>query len=59
MKINGERYYLWRAVDHEGDVLEAFVTKRRNRKAALNSLKKAMRRYGRPQEIVTDRLAAY
>ena len=35
VKINGERFYLWRAVDHEGEVLESFVTKRRDRKAAL------------------------
>ncbi|MAZ02748.1 MAG: IS6 family transposase, partial [Sneathiella sp.] len=32
VKINGETHYLWRAVDHEGEVLEAFVSKRRNRK---------------------------
>ena len=32
VRINGERYYLWRAVDHEGNVLEAFVTKRRDRR---------------------------
>ena len=35
VKINGERYYLWRAVDHEGEVLESFVTKRRDKKAAM------------------------
>ena len=34
VRINGELHYLWRAVDHEGEVLEAFVTKRRDRKAA-------------------------
>jgi len=59
VKINGERHYLWRAVDHEGEVLEAVVTKRRNKKAALKFLRKLMRRYGRPQEIVTDRLPSY
>jgi putative transposase len=59
VKINGELHYLWRAVDHEGEVLEVFVTKRRNRKAALAFLKKAMKRYGRPKEIVTDKLASY
>ena len=36
ISINGKRMYLWRAVDHEGEVLEAFVTKKRDRKAALN-----------------------
>ena len=35
VRINGETYYLWRAVDHEGEVLEAYATKRRDRKAAL------------------------
>jgi len=59
VKINGERHYLWRAVDHEGEVLEAFVTKRRNKKAALKFLRKLMRRYGRPREVVTDRLPSY
>jgi putative transposase len=34
VKINGETHYLWRPMDHEGDVLESFTTKRRDRKAA-------------------------
>ncbi len=59
VKINGEVRYLWRAVDHEGEVLEAVVTKRRDRKAALKILRKLLRRYGRPREIVTDRLPSY
>ena len=59
VRINGERHYLWRAVDHEGEVLEAFVTKRRDRRAALNFLKRTMKRCGRPQSVVTDRLPSY
>ncbi|MHA3976064.1 IS6 family transposase [Halovulum sp. GXIMD14794] len=59
VKINGERHYLWRAVDHEGEVLESFVTKTRDKKAALKFLKKAMRKHGRPEVIVTDRLRSY
>ena len=59
VKINGERHYLWRAVDHEGEVLESFVTKARDKKAALKFLKKAMQRHGRPEVIVTDRLRSY
>jgi putative transposase len=59
VKINGEMYYLWRAVDHEGEVLEVFATKRRDRRSALAFLKRAMKRYGRPQAIVTDRLRSY
>ena len=59
VKINGERHYLWRAVDHEGEVLESIVTKKRDRKAALKFLKKSMKRYGRPETFVTDRLRSY
>jgi putative transposase len=59
VKINGETHYLWRAVDHEAEVLEVFVTKRRNRKAALTFIKRAMKRYGQPKVIVTDRLRSY
>jgi putative transposase len=59
VKINGETHYLWRAVDHEGEVLEVFATKRRDRKAALQFLKRAMKRYGQPKVIVTDRLRSY
>jgi putative transposase len=59
VKINGETHYLWRAVDHEGEVLESFVTKRRDRKAALKFLKKAMKRYGQPEVVVTDKLRSY
>jgi putative transposase len=59
VRINGETHYLWRAVDHEGEVLEVFATKRRDRKAALKFLKRAMKRYGSPQSIVTDRLRSY
>jgi len=59
VRINGEMRYLWRAVDHEGEVLEVFVTKRRDRRAALAFLKRAMKRYGGPQAIVTDRLRSY
>ena len=59
VRINGKTCYLWRAVDHEGEVLEVFVTKRRDRRAALRFLKRAMKRYGRPASVVTDRLASY
>jgi len=59
VRINGETHYLWRAVDHEGEVLEVFVTKRRDRRAALTFLKRAMKRYGQPKVIVTDRLRSY
>jgi putative transposase len=59
VKINGALHYLWRAVDHEGEVLESFVTKRRDKKAVLKFLKKSLRRHGPADEIVTDRLRSY
>ena len=59
VKINGEMRYLWRAVDHEGEVLESFVTKKRDKAAALRFIRKIMKRHGRPRAIVTDRLRSY
>ena len=59
VKINGELHYLWRAVDHEGEVLESYVTKRRDRKAALKFLKKTMKRHGKAEVLVTDKLRSY
>ena len=59
VKINGETHYLWRTVDHEGEVLEIYVTKSRDRKAALKFLRKSMKRYGNPEIIVTDKLRSY
>ena len=59
VRINGKTCYVWRAVDHEGEALEVVATKRRDRKAALRFLKRAMKRYGRPASIVTDRLPSY
>lgn len=59
VKINGEKHYLQRAVDHEGEVLESFVTKRLDKKAALKFLKKSLKRHGATEAIVTDRLPSY
>jgi putative transposase len=59
VRINGETHYLWRAVDHEGEVLEVFAAKRRDRRVALEFMKRAMKRYGQPNVIVTDRLRSY
>ncbi len=59
VKKKGDRHYLWRAVDAEGEVLESVVTKRRNKHAALKLLKKSMKQYGRADKIVTDRLRSY
>jgi putative transposase len=59
VKINGETHYLWRAVDHEGEILESYVTKKRNKTAALAFIKKALKRHGRPETVVTDGLRSY
>ena len=56
VKINGERHYHWRAADHDGEVLERFVTKSRDKKAGLIFIRKSMRHYGRPEVIVADQL---
>jgi putative transposase len=59
VKLNGEMVYLWRAVDHEGEILESYITKKRDKSAALVFLKKALKRHGRAEEIVTDGLRSY
>ncbi len=58
--INGERAYLWRAVDDEGEVLDLVVQKRRDTGAALKLLKRLLRnQHMEPESIVTDGLASY
>ena len=59
VKINGEMHYLWRAVDHEGEVLESYVTKTCDKAAALSFMKKALKRHGSPEAITTDGLRSY
>lgn len=59
VNIRGQTHYLWRAVDHEGEVLESFVTKTRDKVSALKFLKKAMKRYGNPHVVVTDKCPSY
>ena len=57
--INGEQHYLWRAVDHEGEVLESFMTKTLDKKKALALSKKSMKRYGRSHILVSDAIRSY
>jgi len=59
VKLNGEMVYLWRAVDHEGEILESYVTKKRDKSAALTFMKKALKRHGKAEAIVTDGLRSY
>ena len=54
VKLSGETVYLWRAVDHEGEILESYVTRTRDKGAALAFMKKALRRHGSPERITTD-----
>lgn len=59
VKLNGEMVYLWRAVDHEGEVLESYVIRTRDKKAALRFMKRALKRHGSPEAITTDGLRSY
>ena len=59
VKIKGGRHFLWRAVDHEGEVFETYVKKRQDSIASLKFLRKSMKRYGCPQVIVADELRSY
>ena len=59
VKINGQMHYLWRAVNHEGEVLESFATKERDKKGALKFMKKLMKRHGCAKTITTDGLRSY
>ena len=58
VKINGELHYLWRAVDQKGEVSRATLPKR-DKKAALRFMKKALKRHGSPAEITSDGLRSY
>ncbi|MFN5630628.1 MAG: IS6 family transposase [Sphingomonadales bacterium] len=59
VKLNGEMVYLWRAIDHEGEILESYITKTRDKAAALTFMKKTLRRHGAPAAITTDGLRSY
>ena len=59
VKLNGEMVYLWRAVDHEGEILESYVTRTRDKAAALTFMKKALKRHGSPEAVTTDGLRSY
>ena len=59
VRLNGQMVYLWRAVDHEGEILESFVSKKRDKSAALRFMKKALKRHGQAEKVVTDGLRSY
>ena len=57
--IRGEKFWLWRAIDAKGDVLDILVQKHRNAKAANRFLRRLVDRYGEPRVVVTDKLRSY
>jgi putative transposase len=59
VKVNGKLCYLWWAVDHESEVLEALATAKRDKAAALKLLKRIMKKFGRPRKLVADGLCSY
>src|SRR5271155_1665092 len=60
VRIAGRRMYLSRAVDHEGEILDMLVQRRRNKRAALRLLRKLLRKQGvAPKLVVTDKLRSY
>ena len=60
VRIAGKQMYLWRAVDHEGEVLDMLVQRRRDTRAALRLMRKLLRKQGfAPKLLVTDKLRSY
>ena len=58
--IQGQRRYLWRAVDQDGDLLDILVQSRRNRRAAIRFFRKVLKGQGRlPNRVITDKLRSY
>src|SRR4051794_19187606 len=58
--IAGTKYWLWRAVDQEGYVLDVLVQSRRDKKAAKRLLRKLLKKRGRaPRVLITDKLKSY
>src|SRR5499425_1277679 len=60
VRIAGKRMYLWRAVDHEGEILDILVQRRRDTQAALRLMRKLLKKLGFPPKLlVTDKLGSY
>ena len=60
VRIAGKHMYLWRAVDHEGEVLDILVQRRRDKRAAVKLMRKLLRKQGfAPQKVTTDKLRSY
>ena len=60
VKIDGRQYYLWRAVDQDGEIVDIFLQRRRDGKAAKRFFKRLLKNNrGEPRKIVTDKLRSY
>lgn len=59
LPINGKKYWLWRAVDSRGDVLDILVQSKRNKRAASRFFRKLFKAFGEPRVVVTDKLRSY
>jgi putative transposase len=59
LPINGQKYWLWRAVDSKGDVLDILVQSQRNKQAATRFFRKIVKAFGQPRVVVTDKLRSY
>ena len=59
LSINGERRYLWRAVDQEGNTLDILMTRERDKRAAKRFFHKLLRAHAKPRAVVTDKLRSY
>ena len=60
VRIAGKRMYLWRAVDHEGEILEILEQRRRDKRAPLRLMRKLLRKQGfAPKLLTTDKLGSY
>ena len=58
--IKGKVFWLWRLIDSEGEEIEVLLQKKRNAKAAIRFLRKALRLTGiQPRILVTDKLRSY
>jgi putative transposase len=59
LPIRGKKYWLWRAIDSNGDVLDILVQSRRNKRAADKFFRKLFKQFGMPRVVVTDKLGSY
>jgi transposase-like protein len=58
--VAGRRFWLWRAVDDEGEVLDLLVQPRRDKAAAVKLMRKLLKKQGfAPEVLVTDKLRSH